>query len=122
MGLDMYAFSVEKNKANDTFEYAEGLETTELSYWRKFNALHGWMATKAETAGFDGSFNCVPYRLDTSDLNELEEDLDNLTPTEGFFFGSPEIHPEDIKQTQEFIVEARKAIANNRDVYYDSWW
>ena len=40
MGLDMYAYTTtEKVSEVDFFVEAR----TEIAYWRKFNALHGWM-------------------------------------------------------------------------------
>ena len=48
MGLDMYAFIVDADKVGDKVtDVALPLKvadtTTEICYWRKFNALHGWM-------------------------------------------------------------------------------
>jgi hypothetical protein len=63
-------------------------------------------------------------RLHAEDLDQLEEDIgnNNLTPVGGFFFGEQTIYPEDIASTKRFIRDARKAMKDGFDVYYDSWW
>ena len=124
MGLDMYAFSVAKNEGNQQFAIAEDADKSELAYWRKFNALHGWMENLARAGGFSGVFNCVPVRLTEQDLDQLEQDIgaNALVPTAGFFFGEQTIYPEDIEATKQFIADAREQIADGMEVYYDSWW
>ena len=126
MGLDMYAYRVKKEHAISDFEYESDQDPAEdLAYWRKFNALHGWMEDLYRFKGGDKeSFNCVGVRLTLEDLNMLEEDLrDNqLEPRSGFFFGEQTIYPEDIEATEKFIVDAKQAIADGFEVYYDSWW
>ena len=124
MGLDMYAWSVAKNDANEQFAIAEDNERSELAYWRKFNALHGWMEDFARSEGFAGEFNCVPVQLSPNVIDKLEFDLENnqLTPRGGFFFGEQSIYPEDIEATKTFIEAARAEFAAGREVYYDSWW
>lgn len=124
MGLDMYAFSVAKQDGNEQFAVAGGNPRTEIAYWRKFNALHGWMEDKARELGFDGEFNCVPVQLSPSIIDELENDVAvrALKPRTGFFFGSQDIYPEDIESTKKFIADAREEFAAGNDVYYDSWW
>ena len=120
----MYAYSVAKNDGNEQFAIAEGLELTDIAYWRKFNALHGWMEDLARSLGFHGEFNCVKVQLSPQDIDELEEDLTQkqLRPREGFFFGGPEINDWDIEATKKFIADARAEFADGREVYYDSWW
>jgi hypothetical protein len=122
MGLDMYAFAVAKNDGNEMFGIAEDADKTELAYWRKFNALHGWMEDRAREEGFDGTFNCVPFQLSPALIDQLESELGSLEPREGFFFGSQTLEPEDIADTVRFINDAREQFAEGNDVYYDSWW
>jgi hypothetical protein len=44
MGLDMYAFTVDATTVGDgVTDVALGDNAMEICYWRKFNALHGWM-------------------------------------------------------------------------------
>ena len=124
MGLDMYAFSVAKNDGNEQFAIADGNARNEIAYWRKFNALHGWMEDLARELGFDGEFNCVPVQLSPDLIDRLENDLKNnqLKPRAGFFFGAQDIYPEDVEDTMKFINTARQEFADGREVYYDSWW
>jgi hypothetical protein len=126
MGLDMYAFRVKKEYAINDFEFESDQQPAEdLAYWRKFNALHGWMEDLYRFKGGDKeTFNCSPIRLTLEDLEMLEEDIrDNeLQPRAGFFFGEQTIYPEDLEATQEFIKAAKQAIDEGDEVYYDSWW
>jgi hypothetical protein len=134
MGLDQYAYA------------GIGDEKEELTYWRKHNRLHGWMEQLWEDKGRPnapqqespmGDFNCVPVRLTLSDLEQLEAHiLDKKLPeTGGFFFGGDSFdwESEDGKPFEEgdyyyketdlqFITDARKAIEEGKEVYYDSWW
>jgi hypothetical protein len=123
MGLDMFAYSVKPENDSDVsdLEYAEG-ERTEIAYWRKFNAFHAWMETLYKSKGGTDSFNCVPVRLRLEDLNQLESDISNLKPAEGFFFGPQEIYPEDVDRLYLFIEDARDIINSGNMVYYNSWW
>ena len=132
MGLDQYAYA------------GVGDEKEELAYWRKHNRLHGWMedlyrdrGNAVTEEGFGNSFNCVPVQLTLSDLEQLEAHVvdKKLPETGGFFFGDDSFSWEDEdgkafakgdyfhKETDlKFIEDARKAIAQGKEVYYDSWW
>ena len=125
MGLDQYAFALDKAG-----------EREELAYWRKHNRLQGWMEELWEDKGrpnFDeiqnpmGDFNCQPVQLTISDIEQLEAHVENkaLPDTQGFFFGgdSYEDYEERYKESDMgFVVDARRAIAEGKRVYYDSWW
>lgn len=135
MGLDMYAVS----KAPGL---AEGAPVNRLHYWRKHNALHGWMERLWESKGRpcvsgmedpspqdpypEGtSFNCIALELTSEDLDKLEQDIKNkqLKPVEGFFFGNTNYDPsEDAEDDLKFVANARAAIERGEKVYYDSWW
>lgn len=124
MGLDMYAFSVPQGSGAE-FSVPTEVDRTQIAYWRKFNALHGWMEDLyRERSGAQHDFNCIPLQLTPADLDTLEAAIkqNDLVPREGFFFGSQTIYPEDIESTVKFIEDARDELANGRDVYYDSWW
>lgn len=86
MGLDMYAYSVPAEDVIDDFSFQKD-SVNEFFYWRKHNALHGWMEDlyKAK-GGSKESFNCVPVRLSVENLLELKECIQNcsLTPRAGF--------------------------------------
>ena len=128
MGLDQYAHKVKRTYAPTT--KTSTVRTTEFFYWRKHNALHGWMENlhrsraHAESNHLD-SFNGVAVKLEEKDLDKLEQDVMtfNLPQTVGFFFGADSVGDEDQKeQTLEFIKKARKALAEGFEVEYNSWW
>jgi hypothetical protein len=127
MGLDMYAFTVNADSVGDaTVDVALDPDTAmQISYWRKFNALHGWMEDLyRQKRGLRHDFNCTTVRLDANDLDRLEMDTGNnkLVPVNGFFFGVQEIYPEDLESVATFIKVARQSIADGKAVFYDSWW
>lgn len=128
MGLDQYAYSISNRVAGTKqvdIEMPPRTKKKELAFWRKFNHLHGWMQSLYyDKKGLDNQFNCASVRLMPADLDALEKALiaNTLQHTPGFFFGSAEIYPEDVKNTLEFITEARVAIKEGRAVIYDSWW
>ena len=123
MGLDMYAYSTTEKVETDTDFFVES--RTEIAYWRKFNALHGWMGDLYyNKGGKSADFNCDNVRIDLDDLDDLEEVLKKglLRPVDGFFFGSQTVEAYQIESAQEFIGKARAAIAEGLTVYYSSWW
>lgn len=129
MGLDMYAWTVPQQWAGDnTTDYQPDADrkSEELFYWRKFNALHGWMEDLYRSKGGERKhFNCTTVRLTDEDLDRLLSDTsaDKLKPTAGFFFGNTdEIYPEDLETVAVFVAKARAAIAEGKAVFYDSWW
>ena len=122
MGLDMYAYTTAEEVSEVDFSVSD---STELYYWRKFNALHGWMEDLYYSKGGKSQeFNCDNVQLTADDLDDLEEVLKKglLRPVDGFFFGSQTVEPEYVESAQEFIVKARAALAEGLTVYYSSWW
>ena len=126
MGLDMYAFTVKADSFGDrVVDAVLDDDAVQISYWRKFNALHGWMEDLYRLkGGAKDSFNCTTVRLDLKDLDRLEMDVgaNKLVPRNGFFFGSQEIYPEDLESVADFVKVARQAISDGKAVFYDSWW
>jgi len=126
MGLDMYAFTVDATTIGDgVVDVALGDGAEQISYWRKFNALHGWMEDLyRQKGGSKESFNCTTVRLTANDLDRLEMDVgaNKLVPVNGFFFGAQEIYPEDLESVGDFVKVARQCIADGKAVFYDSWW
>jgi len=126
MGLDMYAFTVDVEVARGgVTDVALGDNAEQISYWRKFNALHGWMEDLyRQKGGSKESFNCTTVRLTANDLDRLEMDTGNnkLVPVNGFFFGAQEIDSEDLESVSDFVKVARQALAEGKAVFYDSWW
>ena len=126
MGLDMYAFAVKADSFGDrVVDAVMDDDAVQISYWRKFNALHGWMEDLYRLkGGSKESFNCTTLRLDLKDLDRLEMDVgaNKLVPRNGFFFGSQEIYPEDLESVADFVKVSRQCIAEGKAVFYDSWW
>jgi len=101
-----------------------GAINTEYHYWRKFNALHGWMEDLwRERVGAEDSeeFNCRTLRLFEQDLRKLRAEMNNLRPRGGFFFGSEIIFPEDLTSLTSFLDKAQEDVATHA-IFYDSWW
>ena len=124
MGLDQYAKKVKRRYNQKTL--TETIVKTEIAYWRKHNALEGYMADLYRTkTGDEGEFNCKTLVLDEDDLNTLEAVVirGNLPETTGFFFGSCTKDSEEYKENDlEFLKKARKALAEGFEVEYNSWW
>lgn len=133
MGLDMYALAV--NKADCTIidnreVVLEDEEDTseDLAYWRKHNALHGWMKQLYNEKGGREEFNLINLVLTKEDIDRLETDIDNhaLVPVPGFFFGSTDYTKEDweevTKRDKAFIQLAKDALNEGKIVFYSSWW
>lgn len=102
-------------------------EVTELAYWRKFNALHGWMEGLYRTkGGTSDSFNCDTVRLEQQDIEVLESLAlaEALVPVGGFFFGdsTTPFSDEDREDVMDFVKQAKQALAAGDAVAYDSWW
>lgn len=99
--------------------------TTNVCYWRKFNALHKYMR---DHFGRESEDNCVDMFLNIDDIRKLLMELKNLVkqikldkdgiitnqeiceeilpPEDGFFFGSTALdsyYVEDIKDTIEML-------------------
>jgi len=127
MGLDMYAYAVNKSKLanNDQVDILLDRNDTLFKYWRKFYALHDWMQNLYIYKGGSKEFNCTTVRLMPSDLLKLQEAVEDrsLVPTSSFFFDAAEaLVDEDYKSVTDFITKARDAIKKGNAVVYDSWW
>lgn len=125
MGLDMYAYSIAKEIAEET--PANDLlhsESTEIHYWRKHPNLHGWMHQLYLAKGGDpeDSFNGVPVPLSIIDIVKLKLTISAgiLPNTTGFFFGSSS--GEEIADDIKFCDDAAKELSNGNVVYYTSSW
>ena len=125
MGLDMYAHSLDIKDVISDVEYAgEPEDKNEIFYWRKHHNLHGWMKQLYERKGGTEEFNCVPVRLQPSDLFELQSVIlaHGLPDTTGFFFGDNPPDEDSDEQDLLFIAKALSEINRGRAVYYSSWW
>ena len=121
MGLDMYALTTTKPlpAAVDFRLEEDGVDT--LHRWRKHPNLHGWMEQLyIEKGGIEQLFNCTCIELTLEDLDPLEQAIRDkaLPQTEGFFFG--ETDGCEFDDDLEFVAKARAAIAEGKQVFYDS--
>lgn len=133
MGLDMYAYSASADQFTDKDQVdvsLKGKNTSKIFYWRKFNALHGWMESLYRHKGGTEVFNCTTVRLMPEDIDSLEKafkatkanEEGGLKPTSGFFFGAETIYPEDLETLEKFIVLCGESFDANEAVFYTSWW
>ena len=99
MGLDMWLYQKEIH---------------EVAYWRKANAIHGWIVSN-----FASADDCTPISIPKSGIITLRDTClkvlelgtsqaaeEFLPPTSGFFFGSNEVDDwywEDIKETAKAL-------------------
>jgi hypothetical protein len=123
MGLDQFAYATKNGNKQDAVE---------IAYWRKHNALHGYMENlwikKGRPNGNEErptEFNCVYLELTLEDIKDLEKTLreEALPETQGFFFGS-DSRGDSFKdeQTADFIDEAKQLLLAGGEVCYYSWW
>lgn len=134
MGLDMYAFAVNKmdctiiDNREVLLKESEENIVEQLAYWRKHNALHGWMEQLYRDKGGMEEFNCINLLLTKEDVNRLETDIDNraLIPVSGFFLCSTNYTEEDWEEVtrpdEAFIQLAKDALSEGYIVFYSSWW
>ena len=118
MGLDMYLYEKQVH---------------EVAYWRKANAIHGWIIKY--TNAID---DCTPISLTKQDLYNLREAcikvsdegttetaMELLPPTEGFFFGSTGIDEWYWDNIQDTINKLNEALDHSVDdamfEYQASW-
>jgi hypothetical protein len=129
MGLDMYINSFDKleldSKGNRIIKDGEG--ERQIAYYRKVNWLHNWMQQQyaKETGITDASeFNCVYLVMTKERLMQLQEDIvqGNISSVSGFFFGQPEIYPEQKQRVFEDIGKCLFELSNGKIVSYSSWW
>ena len=114
MGLDQYAYTRDK----------EG-NLEEIAYWRKHNALDGWMQNLYAEVGDGETLNGQEVPIDSEDIEMLEMvvERDMLPETSGFFFGGDSRYDEEKKKTTlEFIAEAKKALKKGKQVFYQNSW
>lgn len=129
MGLDMYAYARatlehEAERPDNNFGYGK-----ELAYWRKFNALHGWMEDRyAELKGDDAAareaqwpyFNGPDLELTPALIDRLAKEAATIKPRAGFFWGRQAIEPVDMESLADFIQEARYAFEAGLRVFYSA--
>ena len=116
MGLDMYLYKKQVN---------------EVAYWRKANAIHGWIINRTNAVD-----DCTPinlYKQDIIDLrNTCQEVLidpskaeELLPPMGGFFFGSTDINDwylENVKETVEKLTTIINQSIDDATFEYQASW
>jgi hypothetical protein len=149
MGLDMYLYkrkyvknwehTPEEDRHTVTVEHKGKVLTQwdnpiyitkEVAYWRKFNALHGFIVEHFN----NGKDDCSPIPLNLEDLKTIHNQLvktikennpELLPPTSGFFFGNTEVDDyywSDISDAINTFVEIINM--EDKDVIYEyhaSW-
>ena len=114
MGLDAQAYTKDKEGTHHP-----------IQWWRKHNALDGWMEALWRTKGNDGEWNCSELELKMHDIEQLEAVVinDELPETMGFFYGGDSREcPYRKEQTLDFIKEAGKLLSSGERVYYSAWF
>jgi hypothetical protein len=114
MGLDQTAYTKDKDG-----------ELQEIQYWRKHNALDGWMEALWRTKGNNGEWNCSELELNAHDIEQLEAVVvnDSLPETHGFFYGNDSRFDEyKKKETLEFIETANRQLKAGKKVFYQCWY
>ena len=133
MGLDMYAYKVEKGLIPegvevDFYDLRCDQYVNEDWYWRKNNYLHGWMESLYRAkGGKDPDFNGNNLKITEEDLKNLKASIKDktLTQTSGFFFGGDyDYYDNEYGDGRDlkFVKEALDAINDGMDVYYTSSW
>lgn len=118
MGLDMYLY--EK-------------QVYEVAYWRKANAIHGWIINNSGAVD-----DCTLISLTKQDIVQLRDDcqkvldkgtqeiaMELLPPAEGFFFGSNQIDEwywDNIKDTIEKLNKAIDESVDDAMFEYQASW
>ena len=118
MGLDMYLYQK---------------ETSAVAYWRKANAIHGWIIDN--TGAVD---DCTPIHISKNTLIQLRDDckkvleegdtdtaLELLPPSSGFFFGSSELDDwywENVKETVTKLTEIIDSTIDDQEFEYHASW
>lgn len=126
MGLDMFIKKGQRSEVAPSFQ-----TTTEVAYWRKFNALHQWFVDNVQSRVDDCQYYIVTQEKLEQILNLLKsltpENCDELLPTQsGFFFGGTE-YDEYYWEDVSFSIETIQKLISETDfeseyLYYHSSW
>ena len=118
MGLDMYLSKK---------------ETSEVAYWRKANAIHGWIVNNTHEVDQDILYvvkmeHVVQLRDVCKQVTEAHDEglaMELLPPASGFFFGSNEVGEYYWDYVAETVTTLSAIIQENPDdaefEYYASW-
>ena len=130
MGLDQSLHRTVKQKDSEGNLHLSSMHDTEIKYFRKFNALHGYMQNNNLFEG-GGDDNCTPAILDKQALINLmttcadelcgEESQGGINPTPGFFFGSlnkDEYYRKDLLELHAVISQTLSTFNDDDEVVY----
>lgn len=122
MGLDMYMYARNHETGKDT----------EIGYWRKHNALHGFFDSLV--GGIEDTQEVQLTKDNLQEALELSEAVlrkdvkaEKVLPTTaGFFFGSYDYDDWYYLQTQETVEQLRRILKEvnfeENDIIYWAWW
>ena len=122
MGLDMYLSKTITKKV-----------TSEVAYWRKANAIHGWITNNTRELNPDIEYNVtmnniIELRDVCKQVTEAHDEglaMELLPPASGFFFGSNEVGEYYWDYVAETVTTLSAIIQENPDdaefEYYASW-
>lgn len=137
MGLDQSVYKTTKFDSDFLYDEINAIDFEdyfeEIAYWRKFWGLQHFMHELASKKGlkdysnrFTGDnitlvrgFNCVAMKLDKTDIDILESEVDYLTNELCDSICEPE---DERKDLIKFIKEARKTIDMGYNLYYYGNW
>jgi hypothetical protein len=126
MGLDTY-FRI----APKTVEQPSYNSTTEVGYFRKFNALHNWFVNNVQEGVDDCGYYVVPKEKLEQFLQILQaltpKNCDKLLPTSaGFFFGNTEYGDAYWSDVRSAIEQCSAILKNinfdTANLYHHSSW
>jgi hypothetical protein len=103
----------------------------QIAYWRKFNALHGWIVENLAN-GVDECQEIHLYREQLENLLGILKEIGDdklkarelMPPTQGFFFGSDvidEYYFQDVQETIQILEDELNSTENGEYVYQASW-
>ena len=97
-------------------------EDEEILYFRKFNALHGWLQNYANMDA--DKFNCHKLNIDKELLDKLRQDvLESKLENKSYFFWGSAWSEDQIKEgVNRFILTCESAIKDGKQIYYFAWF
>ena len=117
----------------DNVQFGGGSVSLTVGYWRKANAIHGWIINNSGAVD-----DCTPIHVSKNALIQLRDDcqkvldegtvetaLELLPPASGFFFGSTEIDDwywQDIKETVTKLTEIINSTIDDQEFEYHASW
>lgn len=117
MGLDQHIYITEASidKINIVGVFGSN-DAHQIAQWRNHHWLHEWVTNlwESRTQNYGGLLNAEYVELTASDLDNLELAIFErvISSLDDPFYRSD----------MEFVVTARQAIFDHKNVYYWAWW